>query len=88
MKLVANLDLDTDATALWHTESKSAGTPVLLRQLREEIFEVLDGTDKVLEQGPAAAGWLAVRDKQRSLAVVVRHFIGNLVISPIHNQHQ
>jgi len=73
-ELVANLDLEPEATALWHSESMTAGAPVLLRQLKEESFEVLDGADKVLDEGPAAAGWLAVRDKQRSLAVVVRHF--------------
>ena len=58
----------------WGGETKIAGDNVLIQQLTEEKFNVIDGTGNTIDTGESVPGWLGVTDGQRTLVILVRHF--------------
>jgi len=58
----------------WEGDGKIAGDNVLIQQLTEERFNVIDGTGNTVDTGESVPGWLGVTDGQRTLVVSVRHF--------------
>jgi len=58
----------------WGADAKIAGDNVLIQQLTEEKFNVIDGTGNTVDTGESVPGWLGVTDGKRTLVVLVRHF--------------
>jgi len=73
LELLAHSNL-SDGIVRWDASGKVAPGGACLRQAGENKFEVSDPLDKVIERGPASAGWLAGSDTHQTLQVLVRHF--------------
>ncbi|MFC1718108.1 beta-L-arabinofuranosidase domain-containing protein [Candidatus Poribacteria bacterium] len=73
-ELVGNCSIGENAVSRWGSYEKSAGANVLVQQLSEERFDVIDDTGASVDTGKSSPGWLGVMDEGHSLTVLVRHF--------------
>jgi hypothetical protein len=72
-EFIGKVNMSEDAISQWNKEQTSKPN-VIIRQLSQDKFDVIDDSGNIIDSGQHSEGWLGISDKNKGFIALTRHF--------------